>query len=337
MENTHSTKHILIDIETTGIQKHHDFIVCIGVLYITTSDNIKSPHYYQWISKTIDEEKSNLISFINFIKDFSHIYSFSGKSFDIPFLIARCAFHNIGFDIFKDIYLVDIKKPLLNFATNRLNLETLLDFKRQSMSTGRELAKICKLYQNSSENIYKSIILSHNHDELYSLLAFYEVYTTLLGLKNTNNASISETNLTNNYLVFNFISASNFLYNFCATYNNISISWAKNTSDILIKVGLYNVNLKKYLLPAKDYYYIISQKQIVHRSIAQFIDKNDKQKVHKDECYISKQNSYAPLITTHKLQCPIWYNECKAPFITYSDLTPSILASQLSNLVLVGS
>ncbi len=326
-----SKKHILIDIETSGLKKHSDFIVCIGILY---NDDTDTSSHIQFINKTIEEEKESLISFINLLKDYSHIYTFGGKSFDIPFILARCSLHNLDCTIFNNIYCVDIRKSLLKLSPTRLCLEHLLSFTRECTSTGKELAKICGLYHSSGETIYKSVISSHNLDELYSLLGLYEIYTTLISLNDLNCSLVSKTTGSNPYIQYDFIITSKFYYNFSSTYNNISICWAKHSNVISIKVYLCTLNLKKYLSPAKDYYYVLSQNQIIHRSIAQFIDKSDKRKVTKDECFISRQNLYVPLVTTYKLPCSIWYDESKSPFISFGDLNPEIIADQLSSLLL---
>ena len=331
MTNILNSNHILIDIETSGLKRDSDFVACIGVLYVN-KDNIIS--HIQWINKTTKEEKDNLINLLSFLKNFSHIYSFGGKTFDLPFIIASCTFHNLDYSIFNDIHSVDIRKPLSNLASTRLDLEKLFGFSRVCKSTGKELAKVCRLYESSGQNIYKSVISAHNLEELYSLLGMYEIYIALTNLKNATSSVPSNLTQNTEYTLFGFEFIFSFSYNFKVIYNNLCISWDKFSSIVLIKSTFLSLNLKRYLCPHKDYFYILSENQIVHKSIAQFIAKSNKRKVSKNECCIFKNALYTPLITSYKVSCNIWYDSSNNPFVSYGDITANILASQLLYLML---
>ncbi len=320
-------KHFLLDIETSGLNKHIDYVVCIGITFTNEKDEVTE---HQWMLQLPEEEKELLKHFLEFTQDFSHVYTYGGKHFDWPFLLARCAFHQLDLSMLQSLHLIDMKKSLQHFGATRVNLEDALGAVRHSTTSGKALAKIYKTYQSCGETIYKRLILDHNKDELSTLLNFYELYQTLYHLKHYRFIRMTESS---DSISFSFEVPYIFNTSFQGYSKNIAIYWTPGTQTLDIKVAFSWLNLKQYLTPYKDYYYIPSQNQLLHRTLASFVAAPDKRKASKEECTIYKEDNYIPLYTTYKLSTSIWYDSHHMPYLKMSDFSPSILADQLFYLL----
>lgn len=95
---------IVLDIETTGVDRKLCFIQAVGIL---TSD--KKDNFYQYYAETFEDEKYLLLDLWDLIND-KEIISYNGINFDLPFILARMDFHDIRhpqyikhFDIYRFI------------------------------------------------------------------------------------------------------------------------------------------------------------------------------------------------------------------------------------------
>lgn len=309
-----------LDIETTGLCKQSDIIFCIGIMFVDKG----SLTSYQWIIDKPEEEFLLLTTFIDFIKDFETVITYSGKQFDIPFLIARLNTYDLSTAPLDNLSHIDLKRfsilKLLseNKSLNRRALETILGFKREIQLDGKEIINMYKLYTISKNSSHQALLLQHNEDELLSAYFFYEFYYIFnqfsfdkLELLTIDSCS-TKLKLVNH---FDFLTRCTF------TYMNLFISWENFTNTISIIISPQELILRKYLTPSKDYVYIPSQNQIMHKSVAQFIPKEFKEKVLKEQCFLTKKGSYLQLPSQYLLDLPIWYDDTKNSFIDYEAIT----------------
>ena len=320
-------KHFLFDIETSGLNKHTDYIVCIGVTFLDENNEIA---HHQWMLQLPEEEKGLLSRFLEFAQKFSHVYTYGGKHFDWPFLLARCAFHQFNPSMLQSLHLVDMKRSLQHFGATRISLENALGVIRHSTTSGKALVKVYKTYLTCGKSIYKMLILAHNKDELSALLSLYELYQTLYHLKRFHFISTLKSSSS---LDFSIEVPYIFTTTFQGCYKNIALSWESGTQILGIKVAFSHLKLKQYLTPYKDYYYIPSQGQLLHRTLANFVSASDKRKATKEDCTIYKENDYISLYTTYKLNIPIWYDSVNNPYLVIDDFSASILADQIFYLL----
>ena len=316
-------KHFLFDIETSGLNKQTDHIVCIGISFINDNNEIESK---QWSLQLPEEEKNLLKHFLGFITSFSHAYTYGGKLFDWPFLLNRCLYYELDITLLQKIHVIDMKKHLHYLGATRTLLENALNIVRQFTTSGKSLVKVYHTYKSCGERIYLSLILGHNQDELRTLLGFYELYQTLYQLQYFKCIEIKQSA---NTLDFIIAVPYAFITDFEGHYKHITLNWKSNAQQLKIQVAFSYLALKQYLTPHKDYYYIPSQNQLMHRSLAHFIPACDKRKVNKEECAVIKESTYVPLFTTHKLTLPIWYDISHMPYLSIEDFSFSILANQL--------
>ena len=319
-------EHCLLDIETNGLSREKHHVVCIGVMYLNEKNEVTTR---QWSLRTIDEEQNLLIAFINFIENFKAIYTYSGKSFDWPFLLARMAYYHLTPP--SHLLLIDMKKVLSHLSPMRTNLEKILGFRRENSSSGKALVKLYETYATSGEAIYHKLILGHNLEELKSLLLFYKLYYMLYHLKSFPLSIEPIQDAENHHLILSFDLPFAFETDFIFQLDSFEIEILKHSPLLRIIVPLYGQTLKQALTPTKDYYYIPSQKQLMHKSLAGFIPNTLKRKATKDECYVSKYDVYFKLYTTFKVATEPWYDEMKQIYFPFSmdDSFKRLITNQL--------
>lgn len=316
MQQILNKEHFLLDIETNGLSRSQHHIVCIGVTYLNPQGEVTTK---QWSLQKANEEENLLKEFIDFAKNFKFVYTYSGKSFDWPFLLARITHYSLS--IPAALTLVDMKKVLTLLSPTRAALEKTLSFNRETSSSGKALVKLYQTYEACGEDIYKNLILAHNLEELKSLLVFYKVYYMLYHLKHFPlTAHLDElTDAVNPQLDLSFNLPFTFETSF--TFENEMLHFKVSKDEALLKVimPLYKQSLKKALTPVKDYYYIPSQNQLMHKSLAAFIPSDLKRKATKEECFVEKLDTYMKLYTTFKAPSELWYDDTKQFYVPYAE------------------
>ncbi|WP_054742940.1 hypothetical protein [Cellulosilyticum ruminicola] len=175
------------------------------------------------------------------------------------------------------------------------------------------------------------MILAHNLDELKSLLLFYKVYHMLYHLKRFNITLKHQTSPDATWLDLDFDLPFSFETSFVFKLENLTLQVFKGVATLSITLPLYHTSLKKALIPIKDYYYIPSQNQLMHKSLAIFIPTELKRKATKNECFVEKSDTYFKLYTTFKAPIELWYDDAKNFYYPYTDdeTFRSLLTQQL--------
>ncbi|MGL6173303.1 MAG: ribonuclease H-like domain-containing protein [Cellulosilyticaceae bacterium] len=303
-----------LDIETTGLCKQTHTIYCIGLLIQENNQLI----LHQWMIDTPDEERLLLQTFLQALEDIKTLITYSGKQFDLPFLIARLLVHELNPLMLENKVHLDLKKlNLFSYflKTNRIKreaLEHLFGFQRTLESQGRELVKMYTLYQATHGPAHQQVLLTHNKEELMSCYTFYEIYYMFSQLSYLH---LSTCTLSPEVIELIFILPTTFSNSSEVLLENFSLTW--QTNRLTVRLYPQVLTLRKYLTPAKDYVYIPSQNQIMHKSVAQFIPKAFKEKVSKADCYMTQSGTYIGISDVTLLDYPIWYDDTQSPFIAY--------------------
>lgn len=319
------SKHmLLLDLETTGLSRERDHIISIGLTYLDKQDTPITTH---WFLENPDEEQTLLERFITFIADYDTILSYYGKGFEFPFLMSRFQHYNIDTTPFLSLKLIDMKTTLKPFANKRSTLEALFHYQRKCQSTGHDIVKLYATYISSKADIYKSCILEHQKEELRSLLCFWELYDTLA---HSSKWHIVNQSIDTKTLNLCFKRGTHpFQFSFHGQAGDFKISYTAGSDLLMLFIPIYEGTLKHYLEPLKDYYYIESQKQLLHKSLAQFMPTSLKRKATKEECIVTKSGIFLPIVTPYKTTTSIWYDTQGIPYIELSDFTADFLFNQL--------
>lgn len=171
-------KYCVVDIETTGLSSRYNRVILIGILYRLNNYTLVQ----QFFAENPKEEIQILNEFSNIFKNFTHVVTYNGISFDIPFLKDRFARNNLHWD-FNNVKHIDILHHIRS-DKNRLNLENLklktvegfLGINRKDTISGKDSVLLYNEYvKNPSPSIEKTILL-HNYEDVYYLNKLLNIF-----------------------------------------------------------------------------------------------------------------------------------------------------------------
>lgn len=303
---------LFFDIETTGFSAHTSFLYLIGCMYFKNG----KWHMTQWLSDEWNGEKEILTAFLTMLTSYKRLVHYNGSGFDIPFILQKCRQHNIpyafdgieSFDIYKKLRPYKRVLPLSDFKLK--TVESFLNLERKDTYSGEELIHVYANYLgrlqyeklNRSQSAPASdelseILLLHNMEDVKNLLKLSGLlyYTDIFGEN-------PET-----YEIFS---------DFCDEYvRQITfrlpcilprkISWeaplagdclriSAADDEILLRIPIYKGELKYFYANYKDYYYLPKEDMAVHKSVAQFVDRDYREKAKASNCYRKQAGCFLP-------------------------------------------
>ena len=324
---------LFLDIETTGLSKTKHSIYCIGMLSYQESQ----AQITQILCFSPDDEKQLLQEFLTYIMPYNTLFTYGGSHFDLSFIKERLDFHGLDSTCFFEKKLIDFKKiPFIlgllnNTLGSRSGMESALGYTRSLTSSGKDLVKAYSLWQATGQTPYRDILTLHNQEELQSLLYFYDLYKIgeyLLPEKQHTYVNLGTT------IYLQFTNASPFITHFKFAKDDFILSWEKHSLVVKLEIHCPIRNLKRYLTPATDYFFIPEQNQVLHKSIAQFIPSTLRKKVTKKDCYICKHDHFIRTYVTKCFDEPLWYDDFGNTYLPFSLEThfesPSVQKAALS-------
>ena len=176
---------IFMDIETTGFSRVNNRIYMIG--WLVKQNNIYT--LYQYMTEDPSEEKDLILTFMRSIADMGHLYTFNGKSFDIPFINSRG--DKYGLPDVANITSIDMyrqiknREHLLDLPNLRLNtLERYLGIYREDKYDGGELIDKYLEYEKNKSSYLLDLLLLHNREDIVHMPHILQ-YKELLDSKST--------------------------------------------------------------------------------------------------------------------------------------------------------
>ncbi len=293
---------LLFDIETTGLSADTSYLYLIGAVY----SNAGEPVLIQWFCDEYSEEKEVLASFRDFIKNFSVLGHYNGTGFDIPYLNKKFNRHCLSYQIDAS-HTTDIYKLLLPFKKythltdfKQKTVEQCAGFTRTDTFSGGDLTEIYAAYagkyrlatltgKTEESDALRHVMLLHNHDDLLGLLHLY-----------------SKTKLTDYFagkLMPSIIrTEQGLLYTFDFPLLPFSISLIQNDCIFTVTeqetdlfLPFYHGELKYFFKDYKNYSYLKYEDTAVHNSIAEWVDKDAKEKCRPATAYQKKNGTFLPL------------------------------------------
>ncbi|WP_312496910.1 ribonuclease H-like domain-containing protein [Anaerosporobacter sp.] len=317
---------VFFDIETTGFSPNNTILYLIGCAYFR--DN--SWNLIQWFADDNTSEKQILHSFFDFISDYKVLIHFNGEGFDIPYIQKKCA--KIGLDYtFDNITSYDIYKKLLPYKKlfklenfKQKTIEQFLRIPRNDTFSGGELIQVYanflgmkKLeqlkirnhevspvknleariqYNNngttsaSDSSVFLQQLLLHNEEDVQGMLPLTQIlaYRDLFTDCYLNiNSSIEK-----DQLVIHFTLSSALPQG--VSYGTDSLYFSAYGDQAILKIELYQNELKFFYDNYKDYYYLPKEDTAIHKSVAFYVDKNFRTRAKAANCYSKKTGRFVP-------------------------------------------
>lgn len=298
------------DIETTGLSRRSSFIYMIGAV---AADSAGLPQVYQWLSEGFADEKQLVEEFIDFLKDFELLIHFNGKTFDVPFVAEKCRKYDIP-DIISGMEGIDLlaqMRPYKKiFGLPNLQQKTLEQFaglNRTDTFSGGDLIPVYSQYTGLATLVrlkpdneeyakqYKSLeylLLLHNYDDLCGMpqlglmLGFHRL-TDIFSYETV------ETEAFEDFLSISGILSVEGMPSFSISgFGGISFSVRENRYKVTVPVIRGEI-LKYFFENYKDYYYLPEEDTAIHRSVAEFVDKDHRINATRKNCYTNHSGDFA--------------------------------------------
>lgn len=161
---------LFFDIESTGLAKERCGIYLIGCLTLSPQ-----PEITLFFAEDLSEEGEVIREFKKLLESHSHIYTFNGEAFDIPFTTFRAAKLDIPLD-FKDKHSFDIYKTIRKYKSllsitkaSQKALEEFMGVYREDKYDGGQLIEVYKEYGFTQDPDLKEMLLLHNYEDVLGM------------------------------------------------------------------------------------------------------------------------------------------------------------------------
>lgn len=288
---------LFLDIETTGLSRSRHQIYLIGMASIVDHNNI----YVNQLFADRPEDESVLLA--RFAEDLhalqaKRLITFNGNSFDLPFLLERAKQTDVALD-FDDFQLFDIykeitrRKRFLQLQNYRLKtVEQFLGICREDKYSGGDLIKVYQNYVRCPKEAPAHLLKLHNYEDVLGMIDLLTVFA-YDGLFSEPAHVISAS--VENYTDVNGDPAQELIAELASPYplpgslsctQPVSGAYLRACGDhVRLRVPLYHGMARLYYLDYKNYDYLPAQDTAVHKSVAAYIDKSQREKATPETCY----------------------------------------------------
>lgn len=290
---------LLFDIETTGFSPDITSIYLIGCCYYK---NESGWQMIQWFADDYISEQVMLETFIEFAKDFKVLVHFNGSGFDIPYIQKKLAHYEMEFD-FERFLHIDLYKKIFPYKKvfglsnlKQKTIEQFLGLPRDDSFSGGELIQVYVNYMkhkfshsNEMEEDFQKLLL-HNEEDVTNLVQLTEIlaYCDLFEEEHeVDGFVVNEQTLEITLRLRNAI--QNDIR--CETHG---ILLHASGSFAMLQIPLFYGELKYFYPNYKDYYYLTLEDMAIHKSVAEFVDKEYRVKAKAATCYTRKVGTYIP-------------------------------------------
>lgn len=292
---------LFLDIETTGFTARTSHLYMIGCAYY--SGNCWNT--IQWMADDYGQEADILNAFFRFAQRYTYLMHFNGNSFDLPFLLQKCAQlglpHNFdsfeGIDLYKRIapYKFFLRLPNCKQKT----LEQYLGINRKDLFSGGELIGLYHDYVKTPGDLSLKTLLLHNADdlrgmlEILPMLAYYDLFNTQVKAKKVQANYYRDYDGNKQQELFMTLSLPSPLPKpVSASASNCYFTG--EGPEGCLKVPIYEEELKYFYSNYKDYYFLPAEDVALHKSVASFVDRDHRIQAAASNCYTRKFSCYLP-------------------------------------------
>lgn len=297
------SKLCFFDIETTGLSPDTASIYLIGAGYYEGRQYVVK----QWFADDYNSEEIIIKEFLTFLQDYEILFEYNGNTFDIPFVRKKAAFYKTDCKVLNNIKTIDMYLTLRKYAemlglpNKKLkSFENYVGIIREDEYDGGALIEVYlqyiqKKFMNRENEEDLKLLLLHNYEDITGL----SQVASLLYLKELSamEAVFEKAYLSDEDRCLNIDYVCQVPYA-CSFFVDDYIKVVCEDKRIHLKINLYKGELRYYFADYKDYYYMIEEETVMHKSIAQYTDKCARRKAKKSECYVKKEDIYVP-VTKH--------------------------------------
>ena len=283
---------LFFDIETTGLSARSAGLYLIGMLTYTD----KNWTLLQFFCEDVADEPAVLQSFFDLLRTKKTLISYNGDGFDIPFLRHMVEQYGLpysfdtveSFDLFKKFRPL---KRLLNLPDLKLkSCERFLGIDREDRFTSGELIEVYFEWQKTKAPALLDTLLLHNAEDIANL-------PNLLPLLRYRALPHSDFQLRaherdERTIHLHYLST-------LALPRPMDLRedfWALHAEDSAVElyVQLFEGERKLFFADFEHYYYLPAEDQVIHQSLAEFVDRSARKKACARNCYQRVSGCFLP-------------------------------------------
>lgn len=315
---------LFFDIETTGLSARSAGLYLIGVLTYTN----KKWTLLQFFCEDVADEPAVLQAFFELLRTKKALISYNGDGFDIPFLRHMLEQYGLpysfdaveSFDLFKKFRPL---KRLLNLPDLKLkSCERFLGIDREDRFTGGELIEVYFEWQKTKVPALLDTLLLHNAEDianlpnLLPLLRYRALPHSDFQLRAHERLQDGGTPLV--HLSFTLLSPMPPSAHAPVENGTREVQderrqhwsehalpqpmdlrgdfWALHAegSAVELYVQLFEGERKLFFADFEHYYYLPAEDQVIHQSLAEFVDRSARKKACARNCYQRVTGCFLP-------------------------------------------
>lgn len=293
------SKPAFFDIETTGLSAVNSTLYLIGALWF--EDN--TIYIRQWFNDDGYSEGELLEAFNEFCMNYTHLVHFNGLTFDIPYLCQKADTLRYDSPSWNSLSQIDIYKDIRSYKRlfgleniRQVSIEAYLGIKREDTLSGKELINVYQRYIARPDETKESLLLLHNHDDLLGMpavshiLAYKALFEDIDIMLDSFNADINERTLTMDFTTNDSCRVPKRI----VITNRHGIFLNAMDNSIHIEIPLLNDTLKHYFTDYKNYYYLPREDMAIHKSVATYVEPENRTKATRQTCYTKKSAAFIP-------------------------------------------
>lgn len=297
-------RQLLFDIETTGFSPKNCMCYMIGYCYMQDS----LWHYRILFNEDGRSEYAMILEFLSILQEYEILIHYNGDQFDIPFLEEKIRqYLSLGLpidqaselsrvqslDLYKIIkpYRQGLMLPNLKLST----LEQSMGFTRSDAYNGGELISVYKQYLIDRSEEAEYHLYRHNYEDILAMIPMLQLlnYTAISSLIIDNCDIYDLPSSDNRYIAVEYPLPVTLPLPFQLQIRGVQIRYENSQGRILIPV--LKAELFYYISNWKDYYYLPLEDTVIHKSVAEFVDSEFKEKAKKNNCYLKKYGDFIPI------------------------------------------
>lgn len=295
---------LLFDIETTGLKKETTQVYLIGCAWY--EDGIWMLR--QYLTENAGDEYDILQDFTAFADRFRVLVHFNGDGFDIPYLKYKCEYYGIGsgfaghesFDIYRKAKKA---RRLLGLSSmSQRSIEQFLGIERDDQYSGGVLIPFYFEFEKTGSEDSKELLLLHNHDDLQGMLRIMPILSYAGLLEGAFWFDCAEEE--GDDVIFHYHTEQELPVAFeCRPEAGLILSGSAGHFHIRRKLQYGSAKLP--LPNVSDYYYLPDEDRVIHKDVAQFLDRSRRVKASARNCFIRKEGRFLPGIRSEAI--PAYY------------------------------
>ncbi|HCT90863.1 MAG TPA: hypothetical protein DF613_05720 [Lachnospiraceae bacterium] len=285
---------LFFDIETTGLNHRCSHLYLIGAMWLSEDTFCLR----QWFAEKPGDEDAVLQDFLQLISGFAYLIHYNGSSFDIPYLVRKCAFYGLDPSPFHiescDLYTrFRPLKPWLDVENMKLKtVERAVGLHRKDRYTGKELIELYKKWLQTGEPELLECLFLHNHEDLTGMIQIQRLFSFLALQNGILPLALERCEDEPDSLTLRLIPAETLPLSLAVEKEHICLS--VGNGRISLRLPKRHDELRLYFPDYRNYYYLPREDRALHKSVAVYTDPAYRQKATPDTCYERRTGTFLP-------------------------------------------